>query len=107
MSLGLPFVKTFYTSLNYTENFVYFGVSTTVSVRGTIKISPPILVMYLGLTINILPGIIAAFCMDYHYCPKRRLHQRINRMKNLNKKLESQNEELKEMGIRVTLINEY
>ena len=71
-SLGQPFVKTFYTSLNYEKNFVYFGVSTTVTVRGTMKIFPAILVIYLGLTINIIPGIIAAFCMEYHYCPRIR-----------------------------------
>ena len=73
-SLGLPFMKTFYTSLNYKESFVYFGLSTTVSVRGSMKLFPPIVAMYLGLTISILPGIIAAFCMEYHYCPKRKFH---------------------------------
>jgi hypothetical protein len=75
-SLGQPFVRTFYTRLNYAPNLVYLGVSTTVSVRGAILLFPPILIMYLGLTINILPGIIAAFCMEYHYCPRRRRSQK-------------------------------
>ena len=49
---------------------------------------PQILVMYLGLTVAILLGIISAFCMEYHYCPRRKRAQRINRMKNLKQELE-------------------
>jgi hypothetical protein len=76
VSLGQAFMRTFSTVLNYDPELVYFAVSALVSVRGKIKTFPPILVMYLGATISILQGIIAAFCMEYHYCPKRRLSQR-------------------------------
>ena len=51
---------------------------------------PPILIMYLGLTINILPGIIAALCMEYHYCPKIKRKQRMDRIKKLIDELEEQ-----------------
>jgi len=61
--LGLPFMKTYYSSLDYSEDLVYFGVSTTVPWRGKIKLFPPIVIMYLGVTIVLLPPIIVAFCM--------------------------------------------
>jgi hypothetical protein len=84
-SLGQPFMRTFYTQLNYGQNVVLFGVSTTVSVQGEMHLFPPILIMYLGLTIVIIPPIIAALCMEYHYCPKRRQTQQTNRIKRLLK----------------------
>ena len=71
-SLGQPFLKTFYTSLNYDQNCVFFGVSTTVTVRGEIRLFPNILQLYLGFVILVIPPIIVAFCMEYNYCPKRR-----------------------------------
>ena len=83
-SLGQPFMRTFYTSLNYSQNVVLFGVSTTVSVEGEMHIFPPILIIYLGITIVILPPIIAALCMEYHYCPKRRQTQKIDMKKRLH-----------------------
>jgi hypothetical protein len=36
VSLGQPFLKTFYTSLDYAKNFVYLAVSTTVTFQGYI-----------------------------------------------------------------------
>ena len=87
VSLGQPFVKTYYTSFDYGENLVYFGVSTTVTAQGEIRLFPPIVWMYLGFTIAVLPPIIAAFCMEYNYCPKRRRAQRAKRVKRLRKEL--------------------
>jgi hypothetical protein len=88
-------MRTFYTNLNYAQNVVLFGVSTTVSVQGFLHLFPPIVILYLGLTIVILPPIIAAFCMEYHYCPKMRKMQRRERLTLLKEKLEEQKEELK------------
>jgi hypothetical protein len=87
VSLGQPFMRTFYTQLNYNPELVFFAVSTLVSVQGKIKTFPPTLAMYLGLTISILPGIIAAFCMEYHYCPRLRRKQHIDRINKLQDKL--------------------
>jgi hypothetical protein len=86
-SLGQAFMRTFYTQLNYDPELVFFAVSTLVSVQGKIKTFPPILAMYLGLTISIMPGIIAALCMEYHYCPRLRQKQRKDRIKKLKEKL--------------------
>jgi hypothetical protein len=83
-------MRTFYTQLNYNPELVFFAVSTLVSVRGKIKVFPPTLAIYLGLTISILPGIIAAFLMEYHYCPKIRRKQHMDRIKKLRNKLINQ-----------------
>ena len=80
-SLGDPFIQTFYTSLNYAQNVLHFAVSTTVSVRGELRIFPGLVIPYLGLTCIILPPILVALCGQYHYCPKIRRRERIERVK--------------------------
>jgi hypothetical protein len=50
-----------------------------VKVRGEMKRFPPIVRIYLGFVINVLPPIIAALLMEYHYCPKRRRAQKLER----------------------------
>ena len=56
---------------------------------------PPLLAWYLGFTIVVLPPIIAAFCMQYHYCPKRRRRQRQERIQKLRSELEMSKQTLK------------
>ena len=67
--LGQPFMKTFFTNLNFEQNLVHFAVSNTVAIKGSILLFPPIVMVYLGLTIAVFPPIIVAFCMNYRYCP--------------------------------------
>ena len=92
-------MKTFYTALNYEQNLVHFAVSATVKIQGTLILFPPIVMIYLGVTIAILPGIISSFCMACHYCPKRRRRQRFERMEKLSVQLEKQEEVLESFGI--------
>ena len=105
-SLGQPFMKTFFTSFDYGKNMVYFGVSTTVTTQGVIREFPPIVIIYLGFTIAIFPPIIAAYCMEYRYCPLRRRNQKTKRTKNLHSKLIKQRKTLAMMAIQAHLIDD-
>ena len=98
VELGLPCMKTFYTSLDFLQKYAYFAVSVTVTVQGQLKLYPPLLKWYLGFTVVVLPPIIVAACMSYHYCPRIRRRQRLARIQNLQDKLENQLRELDSMN---------
>ena len=106
-SLGQPFVEPFYTSLNYEQDLVFFAVSSTVTVRGVLNEFPPMVMMYLGLTIAVLPPIIVAFCMSYHYCPTHRSRQRVERIKKWQKELEKTNKKLRKHNINLESQEEF